>query len=145
MQLGHIGLNVTDADVSRDFFVAALGLEVVHESHEENRRYVFLGCDGDVSLTLWQQSAGRWSASAPGLHHLAWQVESLDEVRAVEARVRALKTPLIYDGIVPQSEGSSAGALFFESPDGMRIEVFAPHGMDEMDAPAPGHSSCGFF
>ena len=145
MQLGHIGLNVTDAEVSRDFFVAALGLEVMHESGEADRRCVFLGRGGEVSLTLWQQSAGRWLANQPGLHHLAWQVEDMDEVRAVEARLRAMGATLLRDGIVPHSEGGDSGGIFFEAPDGLRIEVFAAQGAGEFAAPTPGHSSCGFF
>lgn len=145
MQLGHIGLNVTNAELSRDFFVAALELEVLHESSEAGRRYVFLGRSGEISLTLWQQSTGRYFSTQPGLHHLAWQAESMDEVRAVEARVRALGAPLLYDGIVPHAEGASSGGVFFEAPDGLRIEVFAPQGVGELDAPTPGHSSCGFF
>lgn len=145
MQLGHIGLNVTDADASRDFFVAALGLEVLHESRETGRRYVFLGRGGEVSLTLWQQSTGRWFATQPGLHHLAWQVESMDEVRATEARLRAMGTPLLSDGIVAHAEGAQSGGIFFEAPDGLRLEVFAAQGAGDLQAPTPGHSSCGFF
>ncbi|HLA74470.1 MAG TPA: VOC family protein, partial [Gammaproteobacteria bacterium] len=34
---------------------------------------------------------------------------------------------------------------FFEDPDGIRLEIYAPSGAAGCQAPMPGAPSCGFF
>ena len=36
-------------------------------------------------------------------------------------------------------------ALIFEDPDGIRLEIYAPRGAEEAEAPIAGAPSCGFF
>ena len=64
-QTGHIGLNVSDLDASKDFYLKVFGFEVFGESGEADRRYAFLGLDGKLLLTLWQQSEGRFATGNP--------------------------------------------------------------------------------
>ncbi|MGH7257983.1 MAG: VOC family protein, partial [Nitrospiraceae bacterium] len=42
LQTGHVGLNVSDLDRSKGFYQQVFGLEVMGESQEEGRRFVFL-------------------------------------------------------------------------------------------------------
>jgi catechol 2,3-dioxygenase-like lactoylglutathione lyase family enzyme len=143
---GHVGLNVTDLPRSRAFYEAVLGFEVLQESDAPGRRFAFLGTDGRVVLTLWQQSEGRFPVDRPGLHHLAFEVPDVEAVRAAEARVRATGTVLLHDGVVPHGEGARSGGIFFEDPDGVRLEVYAPAGIgDERPAPTGAAPTCGFF
>jgi len=64
---------------------------------------------------------------APGLHHLAWRAASRDDVDALHAilirhDIRILDAPAHY----PQYSGDYY-AVFFEDPDGMKLElVHAP-------------------
>ena len=141
---GHIGINVTDLDRSRDFYSAVLGLHLVGGSSEAPRRYAFLGDGERLVLTLWEQSRGRFDRAAPGLHHLSFQVASAGEVRAAEELLRALGANFTYDGIVPHAEGASSGGIFFEDPDGTRLEIFAAAGI-QGEAPTADGPSCGFF
>jgi lactoylglutathione lyase len=144
-QTGHIGLNVTDLDRSAAFYQRVFGLDVVRESQQEGRRFVFLAKDGTLVLTLWQQAAGRYEPGRAGLHHLSFQVGDIDQVRAAEQTLRELGATFAYEGIVPHAEGADSGGLFFEDPDGTRLEIFAADGVGEYDAPVPDAPTCGFF
>jgi lactoylglutathione lyase len=151
---GHVGLNVTDLARSRVFYTEAFGLEVLAESTQNGRRFAFLGNPevtsddflDKLAITLWEQSSGAFSTNAPGLHHLAFHVESVDEVERVRDRVQSLGAELLYDGeIVPHSEEFESGGFFFLDPDGLRLEVCAPAGVAKERAVAGAAPSCGFF
>lgn len=143
---GHVGLNVTDLERARDFYEAVFGFERLQESQDPERRWTFLGEDGQVVLTLWQQSDGRFPVDRPGLHHLAFEVADIGAVRAAEERVRAAGATLLHGGVVPHGEGASSGGIFFEDPDGVRLEIYAPAGADgERPAPDATAPTCGFF
>ncbi|MEW9526919.1 VOC family protein [Microbispora sp. NPDC049125] len=144
MQTGHVGLNVSDLDRSRDFYRKVFGFDVVRESDDDGRRYAFLGLDGKLVLTLWQQSEGTFSTRLPGLHHLSFEVGDIEAVRRAETVIREIGATLHHDGIVPHREGASSGGVFFEDPDGIRLEIFAPSGADERPAPTSA-PTCGFF
>lgn len=137
---GHVGLNVTDLERSVDFYSRVFGWSV----RARGDGYAFLGDDTRLVITLWQQAAGEFSAQAPGLHHLSFEVESVEAVRAAEARVREAGLRLYHDGIVPHAEGAASGGIFFEDPDGIRLEVFTGAGVHG-EAPAGDAPTCGFF
>jgi lactoylglutathione lyase len=145
LQRGHVGLNVTDLDRSTSFYARLFGLEVLSESVEGDHRYAFLGSEGSVLLTLWQQSDGQFATDLPGLHHLSFQVADIDAVRRAEATLQELGTRFAYDGIVRHREGDESAGVFFQDPDGIRLEIYASTGAGT--APAPTHSdpACGFF
>ena len=68
-------------------------------------------------------SGGRHDRYAPGLHHLAWRVESRDAVDAahallVEHRIPVLDSPAHY----PEYSGDYY-AVFFADPDGLKLEI----------------------
>ncbi|MET7330617.1 VOC family protein [Nonomuraea sp. NPDC005650] len=144
-QTGHIGLNVTDLDKSKEFYTRVFGFTVAGESQEDGRRYAFLTQDGALMLTLWQQSAGRFEPARPGLHHLSFQVADLDAVRRAESVIREIGATLFHDGVVPHREGASSGGVFFADPDGIRLEIFAPDGAGDRPAPSSDAPTCGFF
>ncbi|MBE1586195.1 VOC family protein [Nonomuraea angiospora] len=144
-QTGHVGLNVTDLDKSKEFYTRVFGFTLAGESHEDGRRYAFLTQDGTLVLTLWQQSAGRFEAARPGLHHLSFQVADLDAVRRAETVIREIGATLYHDGVVPHREGASSGGVFFADPDGIRLEIFAPDGAGDRPAPSSEAPTCGFF
>ena len=145
VQTGHIGLNVSDLRRSKQFYQQVFGFEILNESYEAGRQFVLLAQDGKLLLTLWQQSEGRFAKDQPGLHHLAFQVGGMEEVRGFEERLRALGTPLIYNGVVPHGEGADSGGVFFEDPDGIRLEIYSPTGAAGLAAPVADGPSCGFF
>ncbi|MCI0709702.1 MAG: VOC family protein [Chloroflexi bacterium] len=141
---GHIGLNVSDLDRSKQFYQQVFGFDVVMESEEPERQFAFLGHDSNIVLTLWQQSSGRFTKNQPGLHHLSFQVSSIDDVQHVEHRLRDMNVHFLYDGVVPHAEGASSGGIYFEDPDGIRLEIFTTTGAEDFNAPSHG-PSCGLF
>ena len=142
---GHIGLSVTDLDRSIAFYQDVLTLDVLQRSDESGRRFAFLGAGGRLFLTLWQQSEAGYASRHAGLHHLAFQVPTLDDVQAAEAKLRARGQVPRYDGVVPHREGAESAALFFPDPDGIRLEIYSPTGAAGLMAPVAGAPSCGFF
>ncbi|MFE9576134.1 VOC family protein [Nocardia sp. NPDC006044] len=142
---GHIGLNVSDLERSVDFYRRALGFEQLGASADGERKWAFLGAGGRLSLTLWQQSTGAFSVETPGLHHLSFQVDSIDQVRAVEAVLREHSVRILHDGVVAHGEGAASGGIFFTDPDGIRLEVYAPSGAESAPAPSGEAPTCGFF
>lgn len=138
---GHIGLNVTDLDTSAKFYERIFGFQVTAQTPG----YAFLSQDGTLMLTLWQQSSGRFQTAAPGLHHLSFQVPDIEDVRRAEAAAREIGATIHHDGIVPHGEGAASGGLFFEDPDGTRLEIYAPNGAGERPAPSQDAPTCGFF
>ncbi|WP_405155060.1 VOC family protein [Paenibacillus sp. FSL K6-0108] len=145
--VGHVGINVTSLERSIAFYTDVFGLVVKTASLEGPRKYAFLGKEtgGDL-ITLWEQSEGRFSTNTPGLHHLAFEVDSIEEVQRFEGRLKEARTPFLYDNIVMHEEGSKSGGIFFEDPDGVRLEIFTANGAQNHGSVAEhGGPSCGFF
>lgn len=145
LRTGHVGLNVTDLDRSLAFYRDALGFAVLGEGKEEDRRYAFLGQDGELVLTLWQQADGAYARAAAGLHHLALSAGTIEQVREHEARLRERGVDFAYEGVVAHGEGTASGGIFFHDPDGIRLEISVPAGAESAPAPTPGAPTCGFF
>ena len=145
LQTGHVGLNVTDLARSTAFYQRVFDLELLAEQSDGDRRYAFLGHEGALLVTLWQQSEGTFGADRPGLHHLSFKVPAVEDVRRAEAILREIGAQLVYDGIVPHGEGVSSGGVFFTDPDGIRLEIYAPTGADTAPAPTHAAPTCGFF
>jgi len=135
LQTGHVGLNVSDLGRSKTFYEEVLGFQVLGESEKEDRRYAFMGDGQKLVLALWQQSEGLFDKSQPGLHHLSFQVESAEQVAIFQEKLRQLNVPLIYEGIVSHGAGMASGGIYFEDPDGIRLEIYSPTGVE--NAPAP--------
>ncbi|MFI0988072.1 VOC family protein [Streptomyces exfoliatus] len=141
----HVGLNVTDLDRSLAFYGEVLGFESLGEGAEGDSRYAFLGQHGRLVLTLWQQADDTYAATRAGLHHLAFEAESLDHVRAAEAALTARGASFAYEGVVAHREGAASGGIFFHDPDGTRLEISVPKGAEGAEAPSESAPTCGFF
>ncbi|WP_069886968.1 VOC family protein [Streptomyces luteocolor] len=142
---GHIGLNVTDLERSLAFYRDVIGYGVIGEGKEEGRRFAFLGEGGRPVLTLWQQADAGYAAGRAGLHHLALEVDTIEQVREYENALREYGVEFAYDGVVPHGEGAASGGIFFHDPDGTRLEIFAVSGAEEAEAPVESAPTCGFF
>lgn len=143
-ETGHIGLNVNDLGRSKEFYTEVFGFELKGESTDAERKFAMLAQDGKLVLTLWQQSSTGFSKQTAGLHHLSFQAKSAEQVKEIELKLRERGAKLIYDGIVLHSEGAKSGGIFFEDPDGIRLEIFTTEGLEDFSAPE-NKVACGFF
>ena len=145
-RIAHTGLNVTDLDRSLAFYRDLLGFALLAEGKEDDQRWAMLGETGGAPLvTLWQQAQGAYDSGRPGLHHLAFTVDSIDSVREYETALRAAAVDFAHDGVVAHREGGTSGGIFFHDPDGIRLEIAAPLGPDGAPAPHADAPTCGFF
>jgi catechol 2,3-dioxygenase-like lactoylglutathione lyase family enzyme len=128
--LGHLDLVCRDLQQSLGFYAAVfgpLGLEPPHlvpGERGEQIHYLRFPVPGSGSLGLRQASEVQpFELYAPGLHHLAFAVETdaeVDEVHSAAAEFGAeiLHAPRLW----PEYEATYY-ATFFLDPDGFRIEV----------------------
>ncbi|MFF4268892.1 VOC family protein [Streptomyces sp. NPDC001536] len=145
LRTGHIGLNVTDLGRSLAFYRDVLGFALIGEGKEEGRRYAFLGDGERLVLTLWQQAGKGFDGDRAGLHHLAFEADSIDRVREYEQALRTYGVDFAYDGVVAHREGAASGGIFFHDPDGTRLEISVPSGAEGAPAPVESAPTCGFF
>ncbi|MFD0692658.1 VOC family protein [Paenibacillus sp. GCM10027628] len=143
--LGHVGLNVTELDRSIQFYKEVLGFTLRMKSEEPGRKFAFLGDDQVNRVTLWEQSEGSFSKQTPGLHHLAFEVESVEIIQAYEARLKEHGVKFIYNGITAHAEGGDSGGIFFEDPDGIRLEIYVRQGIGGHTNNVAHGRACGFF
>ncbi|MFJ5259454.1 VOC family protein [Streptomyces sp. NPDC088387] len=145
VRTGRVGLSVTDLDRSLPFYAQVFGFETLAEGKDESRRWAFLGRGDEIVVTLWQQSGGGFATGTAGLHHLSFQVDSLDEIAAVQSLLRELGTEFVHEGVVAHGEGAGSGGIFFNDPDGIRLELFVASGVAGSPAPSGSEPTCGFF
>ena len=129
----HLDLTVRDPWGSRDFYAAVLGFMGYHEvsSHERGFDYDLQTSDGFCSIGVMKAQGPNSSRApdrySPGLHHVAWNAESRDDVDAlhrllVEINAAVLDPPADYPRY-----GAGYYAVFFADPDGLKLEyVFKP-------------------
>jgi catechol-2,3-dioxygenase len=143
-RLNHAVLWVRDAGASAAFYGEVLGFRVVEA--DPSGRAVFLragGSDNHHDLGLF--SVGDRPAprpQSPGLYHLAWQVETIDDLAAA-AGVLGERGSL-----VGATDHGVSKSLYAKDPDGIEFEVmwqvptdhwgeYAEHaGLEPLDLPA---------
>ncbi|MEV0597423.1 VOC family protein [Nonomuraea cavernae] len=119
-RLNHAVLYVRDVERSVTFYREALGFEVVMGM----RGAAFLQASGstnDHDLGLFEigaqaapSPAGRGSV---GLYHLAWEVDTLDELERIATKLGEL------GALVGASDHATTKALYAQDPDGLEFEV----------------------
>ena len=123
----HVGLTVTDLELSSRFFTDLLGWEVVGGNPDYPA--VFLS-DGTVMVTLWQAAqpakANAFDKnSTVGLHHLAIRVPDLDTLETIHQKLLAAGDVMIEFAPEYLREGPTMHMMCYE-PGGIRIEFIVP-------------------
>jgi catechol-2,3-dioxygenase len=120
-RLNHAVLYVRDVDRSVAFYTEALGFRVITGMPG---RAAFLQAEGskndhDLGLFAVGADAGDSAAgrSTVGLYHLAWEVDTLDELR----RIAGVLTER--GALAGASDHGSTKALYARDPDGIEFEV----------------------
>jgi catechol 2,3-dioxygenase-like lactoylglutathione lyase family enzyme len=121
-KIGHVAMYVTDLERSARFYTQVLGFQVsdVIPPGELPGGAVFLRCNTDHhGIALFQATEAK--PVGAGLHHIAMEVPTLDDVVRVREHLRQHQVQIDLDG------RRSAGCQFvveFRDPDGHRLEIY---------------------
>jgi catechol-2,3-dioxygenase len=115
--MNHAVLYVSDLERSKRFWTAALEMDVVAEVPGG----VFLKLangTNDHDLGLFEVgTAGSTVGRPPGLYHLAWQVDTIDEL------VAARQTLADLGSLVGESSHGTTKSVYARDPDDIEFEV----------------------
>jgi catechol-2,3-dioxygenase len=125
VRLNHAVLYVGDVARSVDFYCGVLGFRRINEMTPETfKGAAFLQAPGstndhdlglfEIGMAAGPSLAGR---STVGLYHLAWEVDTLDEL---ERLARALTE---VGSLVGSSDHGTTKSLYTKDPDGIEFEV----------------------
>lgn len=118
-KLGHVVLNVRDAEKSKEFYTRALGLKLAYEDRDRGAVFLSFGTQHH-DLALFQLATGATpDATQPGLHHMAWQLGSFEELQAAHRELRELGIP-----VESTIEHNVTRSVYFHDPDGNRVELY---------------------
>ena len=131
-RLNHAVLFVRDARRSAAFYTEALGMTVHHDIGDGQA--IFLrspGSDNDHDLGLFsvgdEVGASLAGRNTVGLYHLAWQVDTLDELD----RLQGILTER--GALVGASDHGVSKSLYARDPDGLEFEVMWAVPLDMLD------------
>lgn len=141
----HVDLTVRDPEASFAFYNAVLTALGYRLERKDER-----GFDWNLDTQPSAHSIGIVKTSgpgaerrhyrySPGLHHLAWAVESRAEVDRMHDCLRRIgATVLDAPAEYPQyNRGRGYYAVFFADPDGLKLEcVYTPPAAADVPAPA---------
>lgn len=127
-KLGHVVLKVKDLERSVAFYTGLLGFRVsdVYPETMMKGGMVFLRCNADHHC-LALVGGMRGDASAKELHHLAFEVATLDEVLRARAHLRKHGVKVDYEG---RRRAGCQVAVEFRDPDNHFLEIF--WGLDQV-------------
>jgi catechol-2,3-dioxygenase len=120
VRLNHAVLFVADVEVATAFYVDVFGMSVV--AREPRAAAVFLrlprsGNHHDLGLFGLGPTASPRQRRSVGLYHLAWQVDTIDELASAR---EALHAAGAYTG---ESSHGATKSLYGADPDGNEFEV----------------------
>ena len=120
-RLNHAVLYVRDVAASVAFYTEVLGFRPVMEMPERAAFLLAPGSTNDHDLGLFQIGAEARPSDAGhstvGLYHLAWEVDTLAELKRLRQRL------LESGALVGESDHSTTKALYAKDPDGLEFEV----------------------
>jgi catechol-2,3-dioxygenase len=117
-RLSHAVLFVSDLERSQPFYEKAFGLEVV----TGRKGAAFLRAPGseqhhDLALMEVGQQAPNPPQGSVGLYHLAWEVETIDEL------AESVEALLEMGALVGASDHGATKSLYGKDPDGIEFEI----------------------
>src|SRR3954451_5886643 len=120
MYLQHVNVYVRNVEKSKDWYEDLLGLHV----YEYRPGWAaFMSADEEqsheVALMQLGDDAPLQQKGQVGLNHMAWRLESLDDLKEFYHRIKAKAQPI--DHIA--DHGISLG-IYLRAPDGNGVEVF---------------------
>jgi catechol 2,3-dioxygenase len=127
-KIGHVVLKVRDVARSCAFYTKLLGFKVsdFYPDSMMDGKMVFLRCNADhhgVALVGGAETA----ASGRELHHMAFAVDTLDEVFRAREHLKAAGVKIEFEG---RRRAGCQVAIEFRDPDGHWLEIY--WGLDQV-------------
>jgi catechol-2,3-dioxygenase len=133
-RLNHAVLYVQDAQRSADFYADVLGFRRLQVGPEGFTGAVFMqapGSTNDHDLGLFTVGPqGPPPGRSVGLYHLAWEVDTLDELARLAGLLRK------HGALVGASDHGTTKSLYAKDPDGIEFEIAWLIPADQLDADA---------
>lgn len=122
-KLGHAVVNVGELERSRRFYVDVLGFKVsdVYPHTMMPGGMVFLRCNGDHHCLALVGGAPAAGVSARTLHHLAFELATLDEVLRARDHLKAQGVEIVFEG---RRRAGCQVSVEFLDPDGHHLELY---------------------
>ena len=122
-KLGHAVVNVSDLERSKRFYTEVLGFKVsdVYGTDKMPGGMVFLRSNGDHHCLALVGGAPAADKAARTLHHLAFELATLDEVFRARDHLQAHGTKITFNG---RRRAGCQVAVEFLDPDGHHLELY---------------------
>lgn len=133
-KIGHVALYVADIRRSVQFYQDVLGFEISDEYQDDMMPggAAFLRCNRDHhGIALFK--ATEKNPTGAGMHHIAFEVPTLDDVVKARAHLRRHNVEIDFDG---RRRAGVQIAVEFRDPDNHRLEIY--WGIDQI---GPGESA----
>ena len=128
VRMNHAVLYVSDVARAKTFWTSALEMDVVAEMPGAVFLKLAKGTN-DHDLGLFQVGhSGTSSGRPPGLYHLAWQVDTIDDLAAARQTLADL------GALVGQSSHGTTKSVYAKDPDGIEFEIMWMLPQSEWDA-----------
>ncbi|EIZ78331.1 Biphenyl-2,3-diol 1,2-dioxygenase [Novosphingobium sp. Rr 2-17] len=118
MEIGHIGLYVTDFDRMLAFYQQVFGFAVTYIARNDKRSIVFLTADPTSHHQLVLVT-GRPDADQHLVNQVSFRLKTLAELRRVYKHL----VDMGVGGLEPLTHGI-AWSVYFPDPDGNRVEAY---------------------
>ena len=118
-RLNHAVLYVSDLDRSVEFYKKAFGFEEISRLGGQMAFLRAAGSDNhhDLGLMSVGTDAPAPPRGATGLYHLAWQLETIEDLAQAAEMLAEL------DALVGMSDHGATKSLYGKDPDGIEFEV----------------------
>jgi catechol 2,3-dioxygenase len=125
LAIDHVNIYVRNPERSHKWYAEVFGFhtqDVFTHPGTDRKRAVFLSCDPghahDIALFDVGDEAPGQEKGQVGLNHVAWRMASLDDLKAMYGRLKALNVP------VRVSDHNVSIGVYFDDPDGNGLEVY---------------------
>ena len=127
-KIGHVVLMVRDMQKSVEFYTQVLGFRIsdVYPDAMMPGGMVFMRCSTDHHGVALVGGANAEDQNAE-LHHMAFEVSTLDEVLRAREHLRKHDVPIDFQG---RRRAGCQVAVEFRDPDGHRLEIY--WGLDQV-------------